>query len=201
MLRSALLALAASFAVALTGCGPLQNSVTGTGSSEANLRLIDGSPDAGPLDFRIDSTTGLLAASGATYGTVAPFVQVSGVAHLVEVLPAGGTTATLTCQTPAMAPGTNYTVVVAGSANQAVGSATGLRCQFFTEPAFATPSGSYTINVHHAAVLFANAGTSAISFGTFPPGTTNFGGVGGTATFVSTLINNTGNTNGTQFTA
>ncbi len=201
MLRSALLALASTCAVALSACGPLQNNISGTGSAATNLRIIDGSPDAGPLDFRIDSPTGLLAASSATYGTVAPAVQLSGVAHLVEILPPGGTTPTLTCTTPAMAPAFNYTIVVAGSAKQTPGSTTGLQCQFFAEPAFSTPSGSYTINVHHAAVLFANAGTPAISFGTFPPGTTNYGGVAGTATLVSALTNNTANTAGTQFTA
>ena len=190
LLVTVLLALLAA------ACGPLADAVTSSSSTTtASLRVVHGSPDAGSLDVKIDNAgTGTSLVSGAAYGVVGAYVSVNAGAHYVEIIAAGGSTASLTCTSPSLVAGTKYTVVVAGTAAKGYGTTLGVQCQTFTEPTFSPPSGDYTLAVHHASPALAAAGSGVLSFGTYAPGTPSYQAPVGTAAF--TTLSSNGNANG-----
>ncbi len=180
-------------ALVAASCGPLADVVTSSsGTTTASLRVLHGSPDAGSLDVKIDSvSTGTSLLSSAAYGAVGAYVSVNTGAHYVEIIPGGGSTASLTCTSPSLVAGTKYTVVVAGTAAKGYGTTLGVQCQTFTEPTFSTPSGDYTLAVHHASPALAAAGFGVLSFGTYAPGTQSYQAPVGTAAFTPLSSNAT----------
>jgi hypothetical protein len=180
-----LLVVALGAALSAASCGPLPSVVTSSSTTTASLRVVHGSPDAGSLDVRIDSVTGTALLSAAAYGRVGAYASVTAGTHYVEIISAGSATASLQCTSPSLVAGTSYTVVVAGTAAKGYGTTLGVQCQVFAEPAFSTPSGDYTLAVHHASPAVAAAGYTAISYGTFAPGTPAYQTPAGVASFTS----------------
>ncbi len=188
-LRMLVAALAAALCVA--SCGPLADVVSSSSATTASLRVVHGSPDAGSLDVKIDTATGTALLSAAPYGRVGAYASVTVGTHYVEILPAGGSTASLQCASPSLVAGTRYTIVVAGTAAKGYGTTLGVQCQVFAEPSFSTPSGDYTLAVHHASPAAAAAGNAVLSYGPFSPGTSAYQTPAGVASFTSASSNAT----------
>ena len=186
-----LIAALASAALA-TSCGPLADAVTSsTSSTNASVRIVHGSPDAGNLDVKLDSATGTALIISAAYGAVGSYASVTAGSHNVAVLPAGGSTVSLTCTSPALSTGTKYTIVIAGTAAKGYGTTLGVQCQVFAEATFSTPAGDYTFAVHHASPAANAAGYGVLSFGPFSPGSSTYQPPAGTATFTAALSSST----------
>ena len=176
-----------SFTLGSAGCGPLAANVAQT-TSNANIRVIHGSPDAGAVDVRLNTTTGQVLAGGVKYGGVGAYAAIPSGSYSIVILPAGGSTAKLTCAGASLAGGTNYTIVVGGTVAKGVGTSAGLQCELFGEPTFSTPSGDYTLSIHHASPAAAAIGDSTVSFGTFTPGSTAYNVPNGTATYFGSIV-------------
>jgi hypothetical protein len=69
-----------------------------------------------------------------------------------------------------------------------LGTSAGLQCQLFNEPTFATPTGDYTLSIHHVSPAAAAIGDSDVSFGTFTPGSTAYNLPNGTALFTGSIV-------------
>jgi hypothetical protein len=165
--------MTAGCAALLAACGPV-DTVYGTSSGNAAIRVIHGSPDAGSIDVRLDSNTGSALVAGASYGKVGTYQSVAAGTHSIYINPAGSTSTTTTCASTTYSPSQNYTVVIAGKKSQGVNDTTlGLQCQVIAEPTFDTSSGDYTLSVHNASPA-GNALGGTFSYGTFPPGTTSY---------------------------
>lgn len=182
------LLIAALTSVLATSCGPLADAVTSsTSSSNASVRIVHGSPDAGNLDVKLDSAIGTALITSAAYGAVGSYVSVTAGSHNVALLPAGGTTASLTCTSPSLSAGTKYTIVVVGVAAKGYGTTLGVQCQVFAEATFSTPSGDYTLAVHHASPAANAAGYGVLSFGPFSPGSGAYQSPAGSAAFTAPI--------------
>jgi hypothetical protein len=175
-----------SFTLGFAGCGPLAGTVAQT-TTNANVRIVHGSPDAGAVDVRLNTTTGEAIASTIKYGSVGAYAAIPSGSYSIVILPAGGSTAKLTCATVSLAGGTNYTIVVGGTVAKGVGTSAGLQCELFGEPTFSTPSGDYTLSIHHASPAAAAIGDSTVSFGTFTPGSTAYNLPSGTASYAGSI--------------
>ena len=182
-----------SFAFGCAGCGGSGSVATTT--STAGLRVVHGSPDAGAVDVRLNAGGGEAIATTLTYGRVSAYDAIPPGGYAIAILPAGGSTPTLTGAS--LLAGTNYTVVVGGRVAKGIGTSTGLQCELFAEPTFATLSGDYTLSVHHASPAAAALGDSTVSFGIFIPRTTaydvpsasvTFAGPIGTAVSIGTTV-------------
>lgn len=184
------------FALDSAGCGPLAGTVAQT-TTNANVRVIHGSPDAGAVDVRLNTTTGQVLAAAIKYGSVGAYASVPSGSYSIVILPAGGSTAKLTCAGATIAQG-NYTIVVGGTVAKGVGTSAGLQCELFGEPTFSTPSGDYTLSIHHASPAAAAIGDSTISFGTFAPGSTAYNLPNGTASYTGSIV--TGLVSGSYYT-
>jgi hypothetical protein len=175
-----------SYMLGSAGCGPLSGNVA-TSTSNANVRVIHGSPDAGAVDVRLNTTTGQVLAAGIKYGSVGAYAAIPSGSYSMVILPPGGSTAKLTCAGATIAQG-SYTIVVGGTVAKGVGTSAGLQCELFGEPTFSTPAGDYTLSIHHASPAAAALGDSTISFGTFTPGSTAYNVPNGTATYTGSIV-------------
>ncbi len=175
------------FANAPNGAGGGTGSSQAGGTSTALVRLIQGSPDRGSVDFCIDQSVLGVTASGVgsslAYGTASPLFGIpGGIAHTVSAYTAAGPAEGDPGAECATAPGPYFgesalaTTVIAPNVGAAPAretivlggtSASGtLRFYIFGEPSFAKPpSGSEAIS-HNAAPAFSAATpTHAVGFG------------------------------------
>jgi hypothetical protein len=104
--RAAVLAL---LPLGLAACGD-DNGVTGA-SGTAQLRVAHLSPDAPPVDVRLNGTVVLRDVS---YSTVGSYATVPAGAARIEVVPAGATTPVVIDATVTLAADTVYTVAATG---------------------------------------------------------------------------------------
>src|ERR1035438_7439363 len=97
-LRARLLFMLAVVSVTLgfAGCGPLAGTVAQT-TTNTNVRVIHGSPDAGAVDVRLNMTTGQTIAAAIKYGSVGAYTSIPSGSYSIVILAAGGSTAKLTC--------------------------------------------------------------------------------------------------------
>lgn len=168
----------------LAGCGPLNPGTIITTSSNANLRVLNGSPGAtgtNAFSATLDSATGPALATNLAYKNVAPYASITAANHSVVITSTTSAFQPLTCGVGVLQPGFNYTVVVAGNPNSTSPS-TGLQCQVFQEPPYAgtTTTGNFAL---HNASPEANAnGDSILTIGTFPAASpTSFGALIGSS--------------------
>ena len=169
--RTRLLASAfvAAFALLLASCGG-GGSTTPVTTGNANVRWLNGSPDAGAFDVLVN---GKVVASDVTYGSLTSYQSlVTGTSPLPQVafVKTGTQTnifpnvsgAQQTFQLGAAA-GSNLTVVVEGFASY-VGSR-GLTLGAFIEPVITNSTGTYAIVFHHASTLANLASPNGLEVG------------------------------------
>jgi hypothetical protein len=186
--------LVAAFALLLASCGG-GGSTTPTTSGTANVRFINGSPDAGAFDVLLN---GKVIASNVAYGQITSYQPITvGTSPLPQmafvktgtqtnIFPplAGG--AAQTFQLGAGA-GAKLTIVIEGEASF-IGSR-GLTLGAFIEPTIANNPGTYSIVFHHASPLASLAAPGGLYVGDILFGSSNTFVVEGTMTFNSTSGN------------
>jgi hypothetical protein len=173
--------------VVLAGCGPLNpGTIITTNGGNANVRVLQGSPDTTPVDAKLDGSTALTPAGGLGYGKFTSYASIASGSHSLAILPTGQTTATMRCALGLLNAGLNYTVVIAGKQSAGTGTSTGLQCQIFSEPAYpAVTSPQANISLHYASPAASAAGDVALSIGAFPPGTIAYKASVGASTFTA----------------
>jgi hypothetical protein len=187
--------LVVAFALLLASCGG-GGSTTPVTSGTANVRFINGSPDAGAFDVLVN---GKVIASNVAYGQISSyqavtvgsnplpqmaFVKTGTQTNIFPPLTGG---AAQTFQLGAGA-GANLTIVVEGESTYI--GARGLSLGAFIEPTISNNAGTYSIVFHHASPLAALASPGGLYVGEILFGSTNAFIVEGTMVFNST--------NGTQ---
>lgn len=187
MLRRVLIAASLGLVV-LAGCGPLNpGTIVTTNGGNANLRVLQGSPDTTPIDAKLDASALVTPSGGLAYGHFTGYSSIAAGSHSLAIYPTGQTTASMTCALGLLNAGQNYTVVLAGKkAAGAPGTSTGPQCQIFAEPVYAavtSPQGN--ISLHYASPAAFAAGDVALSIGTFTPNTTTYNPSVGASTFTA----------------
>ena len=107
LFRPAVLAL---LPLGLAACGDDDNGVTGA-SGTAQLRVAHLSPDAPPVDVRLNGTVVL---RNVSYPTVGSYATVPAGSARIEVVPAGATSPVVIDATVNLARDTSYTVAATG---------------------------------------------------------------------------------------
>lgn len=185
--------LVAAFSLILASCGG-GGSTSPVTSGNANVRFINGSPDAGAFDVLVN---GKVVASDVVYGQITAYQSLAvGTSPLPQVAfvktgtqvnifpPLSGNTAQ-TFQLGAGA-GTNLTVVVEGEASYPGNTARALTLGAFIEPTISNATGSYSVVFHHASPLAALASANGLNVGEILFGATNTFYVLGNITFANT---------------
>jgi hypothetical protein len=145
---------ACAAAAAFAGCGAL--NTPGINANTAEIRFVNGSPDQGALDLDI---SGAAVAADIPYRELSAYTPIAPGTYTIAAAPTGTTTALAgaTSTSVVLSQNRNYTVVVGGST-----SGTRLLC-VFTEPIFATATGSAVVSFHDCSP----GSGAAIAVGTF----------------------------------
>jgi len=153
--RAALAAISLATLASLAACGGGSSGTSTVLSQTAQLRIINGSPDAGLIDIHLGNNTGgtFAGGTGLAYGQITAFQNEPTVSQTIVATTAGQTNTIVSCTLPQLQNNQRYTVVVAGKFANSGGTATGTQCQFFQEVAFTTPTGQASVSVHHASLL------------------------------------------------
>lgn len=176
--RYAILAIAAVFGSLLTACngggssvlGPISN--LGPGGNNAQVRFVNGSPDAGPVQVFIDNQqqfcSGTTAASSCTisYGQTTSYaVNLSAGNHAIVLKDASGTQISIPSGTLALNSGFRYSVVLAGEVHPSYAGSPTLQIVTMTEQPFNTPGGGAAVNAHYAAPYVQQTNPGPLQFG------------------------------------
>lgn len=192
---------------ALAGCGGSSGTALGPGAnpngqaggppinnSTIQLRVLNGTPDFGPIDVYVDGTRVWQNVKYGTFGTTgavtnAPFFvsTFQPTQHNIAVVAAGATLSTATTQATATTSASmNRTTIVV--ADKVFGTLTtpALVALAFAEPTLAAPLNSVNVVLHHAAPSGA-AGTIAYGSLAATPSSGSPGGVLIIPTFIGNL--------------
>jgi hypothetical protein len=174
--RAALAVLSLATLASLAACGGGSSGPSTVLSQTAQLRIINGSPDAGPIDIHLGNNTGgtFAGGTGLVYGQITAFQNEPTVSQTIVATNAGQTSTVVSCNLPQLQNNQRYTVVIAGKVAGGGGTPTGTQCQFFQEAAFSTPTGQASVSVHHASPAAAAVGAMSIAFGSYTPGQANY---------------------------
>ena len=174
--RAALAVLSLATLASLAACGGGSSGPSTVLSQTAQLRVINGSPDAGTIDIHLGNNTGgtFAGGTGLVYGQITAFQNEPTVVQTIVATTAGQTNTIVSCNLPQLQNNQRYTVVVAGKIANGGGTPTGTQCQFFQEIPFTTPTGQASVSVHHASPAAAAAGAASIAFGGYTPGQANY---------------------------
>jgi hypothetical protein len=116
--------------------------------SDACVRFIHVSPDAGPVDILVD---GQIVVKNASYGAVTRFTPISAADHKVQVFPAGQDTGSaLLDQTFTFTAGQAYQFSVLGFHSQRTGGDQGLRLHQDQIDLTPLPAGQARVRLVHA---------------------------------------------------
>lgn len=176
-LRLAALAGVLALAGGLAGCNGSSNNVlgpitgSGPGTSNAQVRFVNGSPDAGPVQVYIDnqqqfcSSGGTGSSCAVSYGQVTTYaVNLKAGQHAIVLKDQNGNTIAIPAGTVSVNNGFRYSIVLTGELHPAAGSPD-LGVTTFTDQPFNTPSGGAAVNFHYASPATAAANPSPIQFG------------------------------------
>ncbi len=182
--RTAIAILSLASLASLAACGGGSSGTSTALSETAQLRFLNGSPDAGSLDIHLGTNTGgtFATGTGLAYGQFTTFQNEPTVSLSIVATGAGATNTVVSCNLPQLRNNQRYTVVIAGKVANGGGTPTGSQCQFFQEIPFTTPAGQASVTAHHASPAAAAAGAATVTFGTFTPPGSNYTSAG-TATF------------------
>lgn len=178
-MRLAPLAGILALAGSLTGCGGSNNALGpigsfGPGGNNAQVRFVNGSPDAGPVQIFIDNaqqfcqsgTTG--SACSVSYGQITSFaVNVSAGQHTVVFKDKSGSQISIPSGALSVNSGFHYSLVLTGELHPASGGAAKLGLSTFTDEPFSTPGGGAAVNVRYASPYMAATNSSPLQFGYF----------------------------------
>lgn len=163
----------------LAACSGGSNSVLGPinsfgpGSSNAQVRFVNGSPDSGPVQVFIDNTQ-QFCTNGTTgnsctlaYGAVTSYaVNLSAGNHAVVLRDANGNQISLPSGQLSVNSGFRYTLALTGEMHpSSTGSALGLVT--IQEQPFNTPSGGAAVNFNNASPAATTAAGGSVQFGYF----------------------------------
>lgn len=179
--RLALLAGILALAGGLAGCsgsssnplGPIGSF--GPGGNNAQVRFVNGSPDAGPVQIYIDNnqqfcTNGATGtACSVSYGQITTYaVNLSPGQHAIVLKDQNGNQITLPSGTVSVNSGFRYSLVLTGELHPSYGGGTpNLGITTFTDQPFNTPSGGAAVNFHYASTYMAATNSSPLQFGYF----------------------------------
>jgi hypothetical protein len=138
-------------AFALAACGD-ENPTGPSGSQNAKVKVIHAVADAPAVDVRIDDAAP--AVTGLAFGSTAPasgagYVDVPSGNRRIRVL--AGATAVIDA-TPALAAGTNYTIIATGRA----GGAPAIAPLVLTDDVTAPAAGNIRVRIVHGAATVPN---------------------------------------------
>lgn len=178
--RLSLLAGILVLASSLAGCngsgnalGPIGN--LGPGGNNAQVRFVNGSPDAGPVQIFIDNAQ-QFCQNGATgsgcsiaYGQVTSYaVNVGAGQHAIVLKDQNGNQISIPTGTLSLNSGFKYSIVLTGELHPSYGGGTpNLGITTFTDQPFNTPSGGAAVNFHYASTYMAATNSSPLQFGYF----------------------------------
>jgi hypothetical protein len=175
-LRLALLAGIGVLANGLTGCNSSSSNPLGpiSGGNAAQVRFVNGSPDAGPVQIFIDNQQ-QFCANGATgnsctvsYGQVTTYaVNLNPGSHAITLKDQNGNSITIPSASLAVNGGGKYSIVLTGELHPSYTSAPNLGIITFTDEPFNTPSGGAAVNFHYASPAMAAQNPLPLQFGYF----------------------------------
>lgn len=178
--RLALPAAVLALAGLLAGCngsasnalGPIGNF--GPGSNSAQVRFVNGSPDAGPVQIFIDNqqqfcangTTG--SGCSVSYGQVTTYaVNLSAGQHALVLKDQNGNSITIPSGTVSVNNGVRYSLVLTGELHPSYTASPNLTVTTFTDQPFNTPSGGAAVNFHYASPYMSTANAGPLQFAYF----------------------------------
>lgn len=176
----ALLAGIVALAGGLAGCGGSSNALgpisgLGPAGNNAQVRFVNGSPDAGPIQVFIDNqqqfcgngNTG--TACSLSYGQITTYaVNLGAGQHAIVLKDQNGATISIPSGTLSVNAGTRYSLVLTGELHPSYNGGTpNLSVTVFHDQPFNTPSGGAAVNAHYASPYLASTNPSPLQFGYF----------------------------------
>lgn len=178
--RLALVAGIMMLAAGLTGCNGSPSNVLGPigsfgpGGNSAQVRFVNGSPDAGPVQVFIDNQQQFCATGTTGSGCSISYEQVTTYAvnltagqHAIVLKDASGNTITIPSGNVSVNNGAKYSLVLTGELHPSYGAAPNLGITTFTDQPYNTPSGGAAVNVHYASTFMAASNPGPLQFGYF----------------------------------
>jgi hypothetical protein len=178
--RLALLAGIGVLASGLTACnssssnplGPIAGF--GPGGNTAQVRFVNGSPDAGPVQIFIDNQQ-QFCANGTTgnsctvsYGQITTYaVNLNPGSHAITLKDANGNSITIPNASVSVNGGGKYSIVLAGELHPSYASAPNLGITTFTDQPYNTPAGGAAVNFWYASTYLAAKNPAPLQFGYF----------------------------------
>lgn len=175
-LLASIIALAGSLAAcsgnASNALGPI--SGFGPGGNNAQVRFVNGSPDAGPVQIFIDNqqqfctngSTG--SACSVSYGQITTYaVNLGAGQHAIVLKDQNGNAISIPSGTLSVNGGGHYSLVLTGEVHPSYGGSPNLGLTTFTDEPFNTPSGGAAVNFHYASTFTSAANPAPLQFGYF----------------------------------
>ena len=164
--------LAACNGNASNALGPI--SGFGPGGNNAQVRFVNGSPDAGPVQIFIDNQQ-QFCASGSTgtacsvsYGQVTTYaVNLGAGQHAITLKDQSGNAITIPAGSVSVNGGGHYSLVLTGELHPSYGGAPDLGITTFNDQPFNTPGGGAAVNFHHASTYMSATSPGPLQFGYF----------------------------------
>jgi Domain of unknown function (DUF4397) len=156
--KHSLIATAAALTVLLAGCSGGGSTSPITSTNSGYIRFVNGSADAGSVDFYIDGTKEVTEA----YGGVSNYIKVNTGSHTIAVDVTGTQTAIVGVPTAALTQSVNgatyVDLVLVGEEHPTVAADT-MNILSYVNTGYSTPSGGFAVNFHNAAVVTNGTGT------------------------------------------
>jgi hypothetical protein len=166
---------------ALTGCNSSTSSNPlspilggGPGPNSAQLRFVNGSPDAGPVQIFIDNQQQFCAsgssgsACAVSYGQITSYmVNVSAGQHAIVLKGSSGTTIAIPTGSLSVNGGQRYSIVLTGELHPTYTTTPNLGITTFLDQPYNTPSGGAAVNIHYASPYEASVSPAPLQFGYF----------------------------------
>lgn len=177
-MRLTLLAGILALASGLSGCNGSSNALGpigsfGPGGNNAQVRFVNGSPDAGPVQIFIDNTQQFCqngtTGSGCSiaYGQVTTYaVNLKAGQHAIVLKDQNGNQLSISTGTLSLNSGFKYSIVLTGELHPSYTGTPNLGITTFTDQPFSTPSGGAAVNFHYASAYMA-ATNPSLQFGYF----------------------------------
>jgi hypothetical protein len=146
----------------------------GPGSNAAQVRFVNGSPDAGAVQVFIDNQQ-QFCSGGATgtgcavpYGSITTYaVNLNAGQHAITLKGPNGTSITIPSGVLSLNGGGKYSLVLTGEMHPSYTATPNIAITTFTDQPFNTPSGGAAVNFHYASPAMAALLPGPTEFGYF----------------------------------